>query len=139
VTWDVMILARAAINANTPLANWPFAMTQHTAPATGVPSDDYSGADAARALAGSYAALYTNVDLGFPAANAITHNFGTATDCVALIAHSATAPGTSVPTISNNATSTTTLSLTCVTGAVADCYVLLLRPYSMFQPTCTTA
>jgi hypothetical protein len=138
VTWDVMILARAAVNANTPLANWPFAMTRHTAPATGASSDDYSGADAARALAGSYAALYTNVDLGL-GANIITHNFGTAADCVALVAHSATAPGTSVPTISNNATSTTTLTLTTVTAGCNDCYVLMLRPYSMFQPTCTTA
>jgi hypothetical protein len=135
VTWDVMVLARAAINANTPRANWPFAMTEHSVVATGLPDDDYA---VARAAAGGYAALYTNVDLAFPAATAVVHNFGTTTDCVALIGHSATDPGTSVPTISNNATGITSLSLTCVTAAVNDCYVLVLRPYSMFQPTCTT-
>lgn len=141
VTWDVMILARSAVT-NAALANWPFAMSIPLATAganIGLPSDDYSGADIARAQVAQtpYAVLYTNVDLGL-GANILTDNMGSLTDCIALVGHSATDPGTCVPTISNNATSTTTKTLTTITAGCNNCYVLFLRPYSMFQPTCTT-
>lgn len=148
VTWDVMILSRAAVSlANQ--ASWPFAMKVPLATAganTGLPSDDYSGADTARGpLDGAdpndssgYAVLYTNVDLAL-GNNDITHNFNTTTNVVALVGHSATDPATAVPTISNNALSVTQARIACVTEGVNNCYVLMLRPYSIFQPTCTTA
>ncbi len=141
VTWDVMVLARSAV-ANAAPANWPFAMSIPLATAganIGLPSDDYSGADIARAQLAQtpYAVLYQNVDFGLGAAQ-ITHNMGSATNCFGLVGFSATDPGVCVPTISGNATSTSVMTFTTITAGCNNCYVLMLRPYSMFQPTCTT-
>jgi hypothetical protein len=134
VTWDVMVLARAVVAAAN-VATWPYAMGVPQIPG-GALSDDYVAG--ARGTGSGYAVLYTNVDLAL-GANNLSHVMNTATDVVALVGHSATDPGVCVPTISNNATSTTALTLTTITAGCNDCYVLVLRPYSMFQPTCTTA
>lgn len=148
VTWDVMVISRFAVGLAAQ-SNWPYASKIPLATAganLGLPSDDYSGADTALApLDGAdpndssgYTVLYTNVDLGL-GNNDITHNFNTSTNVVALVGFSATAAGTAVPTIGNNALTVTQARIACVTAGVNNCYVLMLRPYSIFQPTCTTA
>ena len=154
ITFDVMILARVAV-ANADAAQRPMTMRVHRATAggnAGLPSDDYSGADLAQARAGSfttadssYECLYQNVDAiaVAPGGLVLVHNLGTATKLptgiIALFGFSAT-PLTGVPYILNRATSGTTMTL-AGTGAgvpVANAYVLVTRPYSVFQSEITT-
>jgi hypothetical protein len=154
VIFDVMVLARVAV-ATLDAAQRPMTMRVHRATAggnIGLPSDDYSGADLARARAvsfttadSSYECLYQNVDAiaVAPGGLVLTHNFGTATKLptgiIALFGFSAT-PGIAAPYILNRATSGTTMTLAAVGAGVpvANAYVLVTRPYSVFQNEITT-
>lgn len=132
VTFDVMILVRTTVMGSF------LTYREHTVGGVvgAAFSDDYSGADAARQVVGqnvSYSALYTNVDGIVAGGVALTHNMGSATGAIALMGYSGT-PGLGVPVITNNATSTTTLTIARQGADIANTYVYFVRPYSMLVP-----
>lgn len=141
--WDIMVLSRVAVGG-VQLALQPYSMRPHHVGGlpTGAWSDDYSGADAARALPAAqvqrqeaaYAALYTNVDGIVAATAAFTHNLGSTTGAMCLVGYSAT-PAAGWPQIDNNATSTTTMTLGRAGADINNAYVYFIRPYSIFIPT----
>jgi len=139
--WDIMVLGRTAAGL-VDVAHQPLTMRRHRATAganIGLPSDDYSGADLARSQTGaiaSYASLYQNVDAIVAGGLALTHNMGSATGAMALVGYSAT-PAAAYPITTNNATSTTTMTLARQGADINNAYLYFVRPYTMVVPSLT--
>jgi hypothetical protein len=136
VTFDVMVLVRSTVMGSLLTGR------EHTigGVAGAAYSDDYSGgATLARQVVGqvaSYEALYTNADGIVVGGVALTHNMGSATGAMALIGAVAS-PGLGVPVITNNATSTTTMTIARQGADMDNNIVYIVRPYSIFIPDLT--
>lgn len=141
--WDIVIMKRTAVGL-ADIAPQPYTMTPHRATAganIGLPSDDYSGADVARATANVFgrdntAALYTNVDAIVAGGLVMTHNMGAVAGAMCLVGHAAT-PAAGWPVITNNATSVNTMTVARQGADINNANVYFVRPYSIFIPTLT--
>lgn len=141
--FDIMVMKRVAV-ANAVVGPQPYVMPPHLATAganIGLPSDDYSGVDVARAQATvfgrpAYACLYQNVDGVVAGGGAYTHNLGATAGAMCLFGSPAT-PGAGYGIITNNATSVNTMTLARTGADLNNQYLYVVRPYTMFIPTLT--